>query len=97
VLSSIKRVDIRERLKGIQLSDLARAVAWRSIFPLTPIAFRRGVFVQWNVMADDFSDESNYSRTPAGCTLWETRKWRIMEEILRWDADVVTLQVRIYS
>jgi hypothetical protein len=53
---------------------------------------------QWNVMADAFSSPSNYTRVPASgaATDWPLRRERILGEILRWDPDIVTLQVRVH-
>lgn len=49
-------------------------------------------WIQFNTMADTFSSVDNYSRVEAGAAAWEYRKWRLLEEIMRWDADVVALQ-----
>lgn len=49
-------------------------------------------------MADAFSAPSLYSRAPASgaATDWPLRRERILEEIWRWDPDIVTLQVRVF-
>lgn len=43
-------------------------------------------------MADKFSGADNYTRVPAWATAWEYRKHRLLEEILRWEPDVIALQ-----
>ncbi|KAM3567784.1 hypothetical protein VYU27_010076, partial [Nannochloropsis oceanica] len=49
--------------------------------------------LQWNIMADTFSSPSLYTRVPAiGVMEWGLRRVKILEEITRWQPDVVTLQ-----
>ena len=52
--------------------------------------------LQFNVLADALSGlqeaKGGFFAAPEGCLEWELRKWRLLEEILRADADVVAMQ-----
>jgi len=65
----------------------------QAISAATPTSTTISVF-QWNILADCFSEESQFTRCPAGATTWETRRWRVLEEIVRFEPDLICLQVR---
>ncbi|CAM9698954.1 unnamed protein product [Discosporangium mesarthrocarpum] len=60
-------------------------------------AMSRSVSVlQWNVLCDGLSgkhpQKGGFVMSPPDSLDWEKRKWRILEEILAWDCDIITLQ-----
>ncbi|CAM9306325.1 unnamed protein product [Choristocarpus tenellus] len=52
--------------------------------------------LQWNVLSDglsgDHPNQGGFVRSPPDSLDWQKRKWRILEEVLSWDCDVLTLQ-----
>ncbi|CAN0176989.1 unnamed protein product [Ectocarpus fasciculatus] len=50
----------------------------------------------WNVLCDGLSgahpERGGFVYAPEGSLDWEKRRWKILEEILRWDCDVLVLQ-----
>ncbi|CAB1097311.1 unnamed protein product [Ectocarpus sp. CCAP 1310/34] len=50
----------------------------------------------WNVLCDGLSgahpERGGFVYAPEGSLDWEKRRWRLLEEILRWDCDVLVLQ-----
>jgi mRNA deadenylase 3'-5' endonuclease subunit Ccr4 len=51
--------------------------------------------LQWNVLCDGLSganpDLGGFVRSPKESLLWEFRKWRMLEELLRSDCDIISL------
>ncbi|CAM9467327.1 unnamed protein product [Ectocarpus sp. 12 AP-2014] len=50
----------------------------------------------WNVLCDGLSgahpERGGFVYAPEGSLDWEKRRWKLLEEILRWDCDVLVLQ-----
>ncbi|CAN0178918.1 unnamed protein product [Scytosiphon promiscuus] len=59
-------------------------------------AEKRLKLLSWNVLCDGLSGAhptwGDFLRAPLGSLDWEKRRWKILEEILRWDCDVLVLQ-----
>eukprot|EP00752_Nemacystus_decipiens_P013469 g11929.t3 len=52
--------------------------------------------LSWNVLCDGLSGahptRGGFLKAPKGSLDWEKRRWKILEEILKWDCDVLVLQ-----
>lgn len=47
----------------------------------------------YNVLCDKYATRQLYGYCPSWALNWEYRKKGIMEEIVNWDADIISLQV----
>lgn len=49
----------------------------------------------WNVLADGLCstlpDRGGFVCSPTDSLLWSKRKWRMLEELIKWDTDLITL------
>lgn len=49
----------------------------------------------YNVLCDKYATRQLYGYCPSWALNWEYRKKGIMEEIVNWDADIISLQVTL--
>ena len=50
------------------------------------------VVFQWNILSQALGTSVDCFQSPAACLDWESRKWRVVEEIVRQEADIICLQ-----
>ena len=53
---------------------------------------REIVVFQWNILSQALGTSVDCFQSPAACLDWESRKWRVVEEIVRQEADIICLQ-----
>jgi CCR4-NOT transcription complex subunit 6 len=51
----------------------------------------------YNVLCDKYATRQLYGYCPSWALNWEYRKKGIMEEIVNWDADIISLQVTLWK
>ena len=50
------------------------------------------VVFQWNILSQALSTSIDNFQSPAACLDWESRRWRVVEEMVRQEADIICLQ-----